>query len=85
MSLNIKNPGTVQLARELAAVTGESLTTAVTEAIRERLDRLASEQRREGMAERIHEIAVDMRSRLPDDFFAIDHGDLLYDEDGLPK
>jgi hypothetical protein len=37
------------------------------------------------MAEQIHAIAVDMRARLPDDFFQVDHGDLLYDDDGLPK
>ena len=37
------------------------------------------------MAERIHAIAADMRARLPNDFFDIEHGDLLYDEHGLPK
>jgi antitoxin VapB len=36
--LNIKNPETDRLARELAAATGESITTAVTIAIRERLE-----------------------------------------------
>ncbi|MDQ3128631.1 MAG: type II toxin-antitoxin system VapB family antitoxin [Chloroflexota bacterium] len=85
MSLNIKNPETYRLAKELADQTGESLTGAVTEAIRERLDRLKFEQGRDGMAERIHAIAADMRARLPDDFFDIAHGDLLYDVDGLPK
>lgn len=85
MSLNIKNPETYRLAKELAEQTGESMTSAVTEAIRERLDRLKFEQDREGMAERILEIAADMNARLPKDFFDIDHGDLLYDEYGLPK
>lgn len=85
MSLNIKNPETYRLAKELANETGESMTAAVTEAIRERLTRLQVERDREGMAERIHAIAVDMNSRLPTDFFDIPHGDLLYDEDGLPK
>ncbi len=85
MSLNIKNPETYRLAKELADETGESMTGAVTEAIRERLDRLRFEKSREGMAERIHAIAAEMRARLPDDFFDIDHADLLYDEDGLPK
>jgi antitoxin VapB len=36
MALSIKNPETERLARELARVTGESLTEAVTEALRDR-------------------------------------------------
>ena len=85
MSLNIKNAETYRLVRQLADLTGESLTGAVTEAVRERLERLTAAEGRAGMAERLHAIAVDMRSRLPDDFFDVEHGDLLYDEDGLPK
>jgi antitoxin VapB len=85
MSLNIKNPDTYRLVRELADLTGESMTTAVTEAVRERLERLRDAGADVGVAERIHAIAVDMRARLPEDFFDIEHGDLLYDEDGLPK
>lgn len=37
--LNIKNPETHRLAKELAARRGESLTTAVTVALREQLAR----------------------------------------------
>ncbi|GAC1679107.1 MAG: type II toxin-antitoxin system VapB family antitoxin [Candidatus Limnocylindrales bacterium] len=85
MALNIKNAETYRLAKELAEQTGASMTSAVTEAIRERLHRIRFEQSREGMAARIHAIAAEMRARLPDDFFDIEHGDLLYDEDGLPK
>ena len=40
MSLNIKNEETHRMARELARLTGESMTAAVNEAIRERLDRV---------------------------------------------
>jgi antitoxin VapB len=85
MGLNIKNAETYRLIRELADVTGESMTAAVTVAVRERLERLARAADEPNMAERIHEIAADIRSRLPDDFFDLEHGDLLYDEDGLPK
>ena len=85
MSLNIKNAETYRLIRELARLTGESMTGAVTEAVRERLDRLKQTEDDAGMAERILAIAADMRARLPDDFFDVEHGDLLYDEDGLPK
>ena len=85
MSLNIKNGETYRLVRELADLTGESLTSAVTKAVQERLDRLKRAEQGDGMAQRIHAIAADMRARLPGDFFEVDHGDLLYDDDGLPK
>ena len=85
MSLNIKNEQTHRLVRELADLTGESMTVAVTEAVRQRLERLRRTEDDTGMAERIHAIAADMRARLPGDFFDVEHGDLLYDEDGLPK
>lgn len=39
MALNLKNQETERLARELARITGESLTVAVTVALKERLDR----------------------------------------------
>jgi len=85
MSLNIKNAETYRLIRELADATGETMTGAVTQAVRERLERLKGAEGKAGMAERILAIAADMHARLPDDFFDIEHGDLLYDEDGLPK
>ena len=40
MGISIKNERTEHLARELAAETGESLTTAITRALEERLARL---------------------------------------------
>ena len=40
MSLNIKNPEAHALATRLAQKTGETLTDAVTTALRERLERL---------------------------------------------
>ncbi|MGL5811640.1 MAG: type II toxin-antitoxin system VapB family antitoxin, partial [Nocardioides sp.] len=40
MSLNIKDPETDRLARELALATGESITVAARTAIQERLDRV---------------------------------------------
>lgn len=85
MALNIKNEETYRLARTLAEKTGESLTAAVTQALRDRLASLEQADARVGMADRIMAIAADMRARLPDDFFDIEHGDLLYDDDGLPK
>jgi antitoxin VapB len=43
--LNIKNEETHRLAVELAKLTGESLTAAVTQAVRERRDRIRREER----------------------------------------
>jgi antitoxin VapB len=40
MALNIKDPDTDRLARELAALTGESITTAARRALQERLERV---------------------------------------------
>jgi len=44
MGLNIKDEKTHRLAQELAALTGESMTAAVTAAVRERLDRIRRER-----------------------------------------
>ncbi len=85
MSLNIKNPETYRLVRELAEITGESMTTAVTEAVRDRLTRVRQPENQGSMADRLHEIATDMRARLPQDFLEADPTDLLYDRDGLPR
>lgn len=40
MAINIKNAETQRLSNKLAEITGESITTAVTVAVRERLDRV---------------------------------------------
>ena len=84
MSLNIKNEHTHDLARELAQLTGESLTTAVTESVRERLERVKA-RRGKGMAKRLLAIADEYTANLPEPFRSLDHADLLYDENGLPK
>jgi antitoxin VapB len=84
MGLNIKSEETHRLARELARLTGESMTAAVTEAVRERLDRVRSRQAT-GLADRLLVIGKDCAARLKEPFRSADHGDLLYDERGLPR
>jgi antitoxin VapB len=84
MALNIKNPNTYKLVEELAGLTGENMTEAITEAVRERLDRLRR-QRGAGLADRLLQIGKDCAPRLKEPFRSIDHGDLLYDEKGLPR
>lgn len=87
MSLNIKNPETFRLAKELAAVTGQSMTAAVTEAIRVQLDRIRVEhgQDQVGRVERMLAMAAEIRRRAPAGYFDQDFDELLYDDDGLPK
>ena len=85
MSMNIKNKETYQLTKQLAKLTGESLTTAVTEAVRERLGRVRSE-RGIDLAERLLVIGRRLRGAPQEAVFrTIDHGEMLYDERGLPK
>jgi antitoxin VapB len=87
MGMNIKNREAEQLTRQLAALTGESLTTAVTVAVRERLQRLTSAGADEtaARAERILALGREIASRLAEPWASQDHGDLLYDEAGLPR
>jgi antitoxin VapB len=89
MSLNIKSEEAHRLAHELARLTGESMTAAVTQALRERLDRVRRDRvRREravGLADRLLAIGKDCAAHLKEPFRTVDHGDLLYDESGLPR
>jgi hypothetical protein len=87
VGMNIKNAETERLTRELAEATGESLTTALTLAVRERLDRVRAADRpasHEQTAERILALGAEIASRLRGPYATQDHGDLLYDERGLP-
>jgi antitoxin VapB len=58
MGLNIKNREAHRLAEELAKLTGESMATAVTIAVRERLDRVRQE-RSPSLADRLLTIGRD--------------------------
>ncbi len=84
MSLNIKSEETHRLARELAELTGESMTAAVMVAVRERLERVRR-QRSVSLAERLLAIGKDCAAHLKEPYRSIDHGTLLYDERGLPR
>ena len=84
MALNIKNEETQKLAKELAKLTGESMTSAVTAAVRERLDRVRT-ARGVGLAERLLKIGKECAAHLQEPYRSIDHGELLYDEKGMPR
>lgn len=72
------------MAKQLARVTGESMTVAVSEAIRERLERVRRKSEEDPL-ERVMKIARECGPLWKEPYRSIDHGDLLYDEKGLPK
>ncbi|WP_353807689.1 type II toxin-antitoxin system VapB family antitoxin [Agromyces sp. SYSU T00194] len=87
MALSIKSAEAEQLARRLAAATGESITGAITTALRERLERTEAtdDSRSAQRVERLAAIGADAAGRWSDDLRTADHGDLLYDDRGLPR
>ena len=83
MGLNIKNDETCLLARDLVRLTGETMTGAITVALRERLAR--EKRQRDADAPRIEELLAIGRRRaesLGPGPSAVEHGDLLYDDRG---
>jgi antitoxin VapB len=86
MGLNIKNEETCRLVQELAQLTGESLTAAVTSAVKEKLAKERSHvMQKPGLAQRLMKIAEETGPLFKEPWKSVDHGDLLYDEMGLPK
>jgi antitoxin VapB len=85
MALSLKDAATDRLAREVASLTGESLTEAVRRALAERL---ARERRKRGetagLASRLDALALegaalpDLDRRTPDEIIG-------YDEHGRPR
>ncbi len=82
--LNIKSDDAYALASRLSELTGESLTTAVTTALRERLEREERVRARAERSARLLAIAADIRSHMQAPLPPSDHR-WLYDENGLPK
>jgi antitoxin VapB len=84
MPLNIKDPATERIVRELAALTGETVTSAVQRAAEERVQRLRHARPHRRLAADILEIGVrcaalpDIDLRSPDDIIG-------YDAVGLPR
>lgn len=84
MALSIKDDEADRLARRLAAATGETLTDAVREALRERLQRVEGRAAAPRLREELRAIRKRcarlpvLDSRSPDDV-------LGYDEHGLPS
>jgi antitoxin VapB len=84
MALSIKDPETERLARNLAQLTGETITMATKRAIEERLRRVGGQSRRAALLEDMAEIRRRwsampvLNDRTPEEI-------LGYDEHGLPR
>jgi antitoxin VapB len=84
MAINIRNPETERLASELAELTGETKTEAVTVALRDRLARVKRTRSKRRLADELDQVALHcaslpvLDSRSPDEI-------LGYDELGLPR
>jgi len=85
MGLNIKNEETCRLAGELARLTGETMTGAITVALHERLEREKRTRSVEARVRELRAIAERCAKLLGPGPSAMEHGDFLYDEKGLPK
>ncbi|MGH6914752.1 MAG: type II toxin-antitoxin system VapB family antitoxin [Geminicoccaceae bacterium] len=83
MALNIKDPEADRLVRQLATLTGESITRAVKTAVRERIER---EERARGKASVEELMAIARRiAEAPNLDDRTDDEILGYDERGLPS
>jgi antitoxin VapB len=84
MPLSIKNPETEELAREVSKETGESLTDAITNSLRDRLQRLRGRRHARNLVQEVDDILrrVDALPTLDD---RTDEEILGYDAEGIPR
>lgn len=85
VQLNIKDPETVRLARELADATGQPVTQAIRQALEGALRR--REEEVQAKMERLREIASEFRASIPEEMkgkTSKEWMDGMYDDDGLP-
>jgi len=84
MPISIKSIEAERLAREIAAKTGESITGAIQQSLKERLDRLKQHRRTQVLASQLEEIVRRVQqmpilgTRTPEEIIG-------YDEHGLPR
>ena len=89
MAINIKDDQTQKLVRELAELTGSTMTAVVREAVREKLSRERQVNERPGPPksryERLMEFARQYAALENSPIHSWEIDGLLYDGDGLPK
>ena len=85
MGLNIKNEKACALARELADLTGETMTGAISVALSERLEREKKQRDVEARIDAMMAIGERCAKLMGPGPSSTEIGDFLYDERGLPK
>lgn len=86
MTFQINNPETIRAIRERAQRTGQSVDRVVDDAVRVRLARLRTPEEEEERRAKVYAIVQDMQARFKaSGLLPVDHGELLYDERGLPR
>jgi antitoxin VapB len=86
MALQIDAPETISLIERISKLTGESEETTVEVALRERFERLRASEEEDERWARVQELVDSLARRFRESKVPyIDHGELLYGEDGLPR
>jgi antitoxin VapB len=81
--LNIKSEDAYRLASRLSELTGESLTSVVTKALKAELDREERQRDLTARVDRVMAIAKEIRAHMREPVSS--DTSWMYDEDGLPK
>src|SRR5271166_225068 len=82
MSLNVKGPEAHRPAQAISRATGESMTRVVIEVLRERFEKIKGRRAKASVDELL---AIADRAAVLVKRPYVDHAELLYDENGLPK
>lgn len=85
MSLNIKNKEAYQLASELAQLTGRSMTAIVLDALRKERGQIALQEQKEAKVSELMAIGRRCAAHINQPTTAVEHDEMLYDENGMPK
>lgn len=90
VQLNIKSAEARKLAEEIARLKGKSITESVTEALRREATilwhaRSTEEERAVEKENGFYDLINGTRSLWKGHMLSLNHGDLLYDEWGLPR
>jgi antitoxin VapB len=80
MALNIKDESVHDAVKQLAKLTGESQAQAVATAVNERLAKL----REDDLAASLLALGRKTARRMTKKTKKLDHGEMLYGDDGLP-
>lgn len=84
MSLNIKNNEAYTLARELAQLTGQSMTAVVLEALRAQQRQIQNRQQKAARVRELTAIAQRCAVHIKQPAASVEHSDMLYDDAGMP-